>query len=153
MRKLALVLTFLGWPLIAFPPVLIYGGSAMNEIVIHHNGNYMPVICDDLKNVDDSDPVHQCIDKDTRLRWLSDVLIADDGEKSLGDEVIELGIGLRSTLLYVWIGLLGLVAYNWRHGARFWLGSWKVPEASIDKREGVEAALDHPEFPELEPGV
>jgi hypothetical protein len=108
LKKLA---TLFGWPLLVLPTAIMCLGMAMNETVIWANGGQMPVsmyACSERMNsapADDEDamttlfgkhgmaPVdytHKCADKNTKLHWLDDFLVSDEGTASIGDELQEL---------------------------------------------------------------
>jgi hypothetical protein len=129
------ILAFLGWSLLLLVPMFTtYTGAAMNEAVVWANGGQMPVsayACEErmaAKNapqaVDDEnifnifhqpkaqapkDYVHKCADKDTRLRWLDDWMLGDDGISSLGD----LLQGSSDTLNYIVYPIwgVGIIAF------------------------------------------
>lgn len=118
--------TFLGWPLLAIPIFTLYLGAGMNEAVIWANGGRMPVstyACEERFNApqpSDEDNVvatlfgmpkaqhkqdytHKCADKNTKLRWLDDWMIADGGISSPGDMLQESYSDLKLIFYSIWI--------------------------------------------------
>jgi hypothetical protein len=113
-------LTFLGWPLLLIPMLVLLTGAMMNEAAVWANGGQMPVsmyACQERMNPpassDDEDAVsilfggpkaqkpkdyvHKCADQNTKLRFLDDWIVSDEGISSIGDLLQE----SASTLSYV----------------------------------------------------
>ena len=128
------LLAFLGWSLLLLIPTFTsYTGAMMNEAVVWANGGQMPVsmyACQermDAKNTsqaaDDEnifnifhapkaqapkDYVHKCADQNTKLRWLDDWMLGDDGISSLGDLLQDTAGSLNLIVYPIWFAGLGL---------------------------------------------
>ena len=109
--------TFLGWPVLLIPTLVLYTGAFMNEAVVWANGGQMPVstyACQvrmDAKtaaNDGTPDYVHKCADKGTKLRFLDDWMLSDNGISSLGDMLQETSDTLNYIVYPLWIAGLGL---------------------------------------------
>jgi hypothetical protein len=138
--------TFLGWPLLLLPTLVLYFGFALNEVCIVSNGGFMPVRQDNCetnlieKKSDEEniwkelmggqvpisatnpneviDGAHVCMTKNTRFKFLGDIFTTDSGISSLGDQFIEIGQNSKDGAILVW-GLLGL--YCWHRKKKFYL--------------------------------
>jgi hypothetical protein len=110
-------LTYLGWPVLLLPTLVLYLGAGMNEAVVWANGGQMPVSAyscqvrmDAKTAANDGTPdyVHKCADKNTRLRWLDDWMLGDDGIASLGDLLQETASTLNYVVYPLWFAGCGL---------------------------------------------
>lgn len=120
--------TFLGWPILLIPTLVMLAGAMMNETVIWRNGGQMPVsmyACQERmapkpvveplnmkqkpKAQEHKDYIHKCADANTKLRFLDDWMIGDDGVSSIGDmlqgdDVLD---ALKLTVYPMWIAGVG----------------------------------------------
>jgi hypothetical protein len=125
-------LTFLGWPILLIPTLLLYLGAGMNEAAIWANGGQMPVkmyACQERMNApakpdadellrkmfggapkaqQSKDYVHKCADANTHLRVFEDWIVSDNGVSSIGDMVQDTAEGLQPLAFYVWLGVAAI---------------------------------------------
>ena len=105
--------TYLGWPLLLLPTLVLYLGAGMNEAVVWANGGQMPVsayecqVRMDAHDADEKDYVHKCADKNTKLRFLDDWMLGDDGISSLGDLLQDTAGTLNYIVYPLWVAGLG----------------------------------------------
>ena len=104
-------LTFLGWPLLILPTLVLHVGFLLNEAAVFANNGQMPVEwsqCQALMNSQEQpDPVHVCATPKTHLRIFGDFFVSDAGISSIGDDLMQTGDAMFPANLVVW-GLLGL---------------------------------------------
>lgn len=109
------VLIFFGWPLLLLPTILLIAGITMNESVIHANGGRMPIDVYDCAvrmqektdKVGHEDYTHFCVAPDTKEKVLGDILIADDGTSSIGDELQVYSDDIEKVCYALW-GAMGI---------------------------------------------
>ena len=129
-------LTLWGWPLIVVPMAMSYLGGTMNEIAVWKNGGQMPVYSvvykgwsayDELKAEYDlskgnfpkqPDFIHKAADENTKVPYLCDFIVADNGISSLGDLLIAIGADIQDLFRLTWAALFGVCL--WR-GKKFHL--------------------------------
>lgn len=101
------VFTFLGWPILAAPIIVLYLGFALNQIAAIANHGQMPVrIANCAELVQEDDHVHFCADEHTRFQYLGDIFTTDNGSSSIGDEVIEIAGQLKEPVIETsWVRL------------------------------------------------
>lgn len=112
--------TFLGWPLLILPQLILLFGLLLNALVMNANKGMMPVTMSACLELDwnselhtINDDFHLCEDAHTRLRKLDDwIRLGNIGVYSPGDAFIFLGDIAKWPLFYVWLTLLVVCAMN-----------------------------------------
>jgi hypothetical protein len=108
--------TFLGWPLLLLPTLAMVTGAMLNEAVVWANGGQMPVsayacqarmTAHNAESDSGPDQVHKCADKNTKLRFLDDWMLGDDGISSPGDMLQDIADSLNYVVYPLWIAGLG----------------------------------------------
>lgn len=92
------------WTILLLPIVLYLAGNICNQTVIRVNGFQMPVEvhgCADHLNADNV--VHKCMDKNTRLKPLGDIILASDGVSSIGDVLQDASGDLALPSFAIWL--------------------------------------------------
>lgn len=95
------------WMLV-LPTVLYYGGYFMNAIVMAFNNGQMPVLVPGgcHSGLVFVTGVHKCMTETTRLNFLADWIVTNNGIASPGDFLLWVGDWLMMPMIFAWVALL-----------------------------------------------
>lgn len=100
------IFTFLGWPILFFPLIVMWFGITCNDLATSFNGHRMPVVsdvCETKPEMISGDYIHICATSKTHLKFLVDRFPNNEGVLSIGDIFQVESNQLQRPCFFLWV--------------------------------------------------